>query len=178
MKKCGLIRSAVPWLVLCMTGICLTSMPSVAGAQSTAAPQMGCDIDAAGQAKVNNPSFTLTLTPEVSKVNHVVVRIVLKNLTDRDLYDGGYYQYGLDTVFCYGITDEDGKEVQEKKFPAENGHALLYGDFLPSDIPPHSTITYEPLLSHLYKINLPGRYTIQVCRVDGPAMKDGKKKEV
>jgi hypothetical protein len=151
-------------------------MPSVAGAQSTAAPQMGCSIDSARQAKVDNPSFTLTLTPEESKVNKVVIRIALRNLTDRDLYDGGFYERGVDTVFYYCITDEDGNEVQKKKFPTEDGHPLLYGEFLPGDISPHSTKGYDVPLSYMYPFNLPGRYTIQVCRYDGPAMKDGKKK--
>lgn len=159
--------------ILMIVGVSMFSGISVAQISGNAAsPNGNCNPALSVKANGVTPTISLTLRPKEVRLGAVSVTITETNLTDHILDDSSTYVNGVNNMFAFIVSDEDGKKVARVPPPTLDGYPISSGEFFPSNILAKSSKQFEVPLSWIYKINLPGKYVIQACRYD-PEAKDG-----
>nr|MDQ3821593.1 hypothetical protein [Acidobacteriota bacterium] len=102
----------------------------------------------------------------------VWIKVSLTNTSDQDVYEGvGYADgIGLDSTFRFEVRDEHGKVIPTYP-PPKTGYT---GRPLNRTISPRQTLTQEQVVSALYDMRKPGKYTIRVSRRASDNPKDGE----
>ena len=113
----------------------------------------------------NNPPFKIAITadsPTVVAGADVSIKVSLTNTSDHDVYEGAMYKTGdLDSTFRFEVRDEHGKLVPKRTYPHEE---LRTGKVIFRTISRGETYTQDQLVSALYAMRKPGKYTIQVWK--------------
>jgi hypothetical protein len=110
--------------------------------------------------------FSITISTESAEVkagSGVHLKIQMTNTSDHDVNCSGSPSNGLDRAYRYDVRDEDGKPAAKiaRKHP-EIGESF---SFWPCSIKPGQTASAAGgLITVLYDLTRPGRYTIQVSR--------------
>lgn len=129
------------------------------------------------QSSAAQQPFSITISAEQAQVkvgSSVNLKIQMTNTSNRELNCGGAPSNGLDRAYRYDVRDENGKAVPKiaKKHP-EIGETF---GVWPCSIKPGETASAAGgLISVLYDLTRPGRYTIQVSR---PVSEDDPKSPV
>ena len=127
----------------------------------------------------NNPPFKIAITAESPTVvagNDVSIKVSLTNTSDHDVYEGAMYRLGnLDTSFQFEVRDEHGKMVPKRVYPHPE---LATGSVRFRTISRGETYTQDQLVSALYDMRKPGKYTIQVFRRDSDNPKNDIKSNI
>src|ERR1035437_2886448 len=119
-------------------------------------------------AQSGSPSFTLDLSTKKSEFragDKVWIKVTQINISNHQIscsYIGGN---GVNTQYRCQVLDEDGKTAEKVKWdvpPAGN---------LQCEIAPGESDNNSLCLSNVFKLDRPGKYTIQVWRFD-PDVKD------
>ena len=126
-----------------------------------------------------SPSFTLSIRGgdvdgpryDFKVGSTVVVMISMTNITNHDIDYSGTFRH-LNEQYKYLVWDEDGKPAEKISFgdpDRSTSSPFWFG------ISPGETKTYAAELDLLYKLDRPGKYTVQVLRRDYDFLdKDGK----
>jgi len=113
----------------------------------------------------NNPPFKIAITadsPTVVAGADVSIKVSLTNTSDHDVYEGAMYKTGdLDSTFRFEVRDEHGKLVAKWVYPHPE---LEPGSVRFRTISRGETYTQDQLVSALYAMRKPGKYTIQVWK--------------
>jgi hypothetical protein len=125
-------------------------------------------LGAAGIAWSQTPQepFSITISaekPQVRAGDPVYIKIAMKNISDHDVDCTMNAVDALDRNFRYDILDENSQTVQKipKKYP-QIGDDI---NISPCIIQPGETAhAFAGLVSILYDLTRPGKYTIQVAR--------------
>jgi hypothetical protein len=124
-------------------------------------------------AQSTNPAFTLNLGTkkiEVRASDDVWIKIVQTNVSNHRIdckYTGGN---AVNRQYRYEVTDEDGNPA-EKVVPS--AHVPPPGDYMQCELDPGESNTNTICLSNVFKLDRPGKYTVQVWR-DDPDTKDSE----
>lgn len=117
------------------------------------------------------PSFTLALsakTYEFRAGSEASIVIIQKNTSGQTI-DCSFQGYGgVNHKYHYDVRDEDGKLAEKAVRP---NMELEPEDYHPCNLPPGETSSQEITLSRVYKLDRPGKYTVQVFRFD-PGLTD------
>jgi hypothetical protein len=112
------------------------------------------------------PAFTLQLGNSKIKVlasNVVWIEIVQTNVSNKRIsctYTGGN---AVNRQYHYEVTSEDGNPA-EKVVPS--AHVPPPGDYMQCELDPGESNTNAICLSNVFKLDKPGKYTVQVWRPD------------
>ena len=113
----------------------------------------------------NNPPFKIAVTaesPTVVAESDVRIKVSLTNTSNQDVYEGAMYKTGnLDSTFRFEVRDEHGKMVAKRVYPHPE---LEPGSVIFRTIRAGQTYTQNQLVSAVYDMRKPGKYTIQVWR--------------
>jgi hypothetical protein len=115
--------------------------------------------------------FTLTLSTKTNEFRagaDVKLEIVQTNTSDQTIdctYRGGG---GVNLEYSYDVRDEDGNSVEKAVRPHME---LDTADIHPCGLAPGDTSSNRILLSRVYKLDRPGKYSIRVSRF-APEIKD------
>jgi hypothetical protein len=127
----------------------------------------------------NNPPFKIAITAESPTVvagSDVSIKVSLTNTSDKDVYEGAMYKIGnLDSTFRFEVRDEHGKLVPKRTYPHPE---LATGSVKFRTIARGETYTQDQLVSALYDMRKPGKYTIQVSRRISDNPKDDIKSNI
>jgi hypothetical protein len=117
--------------------------------------------------QAKNPPYKIAITAESPTVvagSDVSIKVSLTNTSDQDVYEGAMYKIGdLDSTFRFEVRDEHGKLVPKRTYPHPE---LMAGSVRFRTISREETYTQDQLVSALYDMRKPGKYTIQVWRRD------------
>lgn len=116
-------------------------------------------------------SFTLKLSTESAEFragNDVEVTIIQTNISDHEIVANVSRINGIDSTFDYDVRDEDGNAVAKSTWSKPVPPPVSYHE---GAIGPGQSVTEGVYLSNGYNLTRPGRYTIQVSRLD-PETKD------
>ena len=110
--------------------------------------------------------FKIAITAENSEIvagADVSIKVSLTNTSDQDVFEGAMYMdgIGLDSTFRFEVRGEHGKLVPKRTYPHEE---LRTGKVIFRTISRGETYTQNQLVSALYDMRKPGKYTIQVWR--------------
>jgi hypothetical protein len=110
--------------------------------------------------------FSITIRPEPAKAkagSQIVVEIEMKNLSDHNVDCSKSFVNAVDIAFRYDIRNARGKPLPKRtrKHP-ELGE--VGSGYPPCTLKPGETTTSSAVISMLYDLTKPGRYTIQVSR--------------
>jgi hypothetical protein len=111
--------------------------------------------------------FTLTLSTDHSQVHvgdQVLIKIVMTNISDKQIDCTGMPSNGLDRNYQYEVHDEDGQVVPKirPKYPDIGETSSVWPCILK---PGESHESAGGLISRLYDLSRPGRYMIQAQRL-------------
>jgi hypothetical protein len=114
----------------------------------------------------NNPPFKIAIkaeSPIVVAGSEVQIKVSLTNTSNQDVYEGAMYKdgIGLDSTFRFEVRDKNGKLVRKRIYPHEE---LRTGSVKFRTISAGETYIQEQVVSSLYDMRKPGKYTIQVWR--------------
>jgi hypothetical protein len=113
----------------------------------------------------NNPPFKIAITadsPTVVAESDVWIKVSLTNTSDHDLKEGVAYITGnIDSSFQFEVRDNHGKLVPKRAYPHPE---LATGSVGFRTISRGETLTQGQLVSALYDMRKPGKYTIRVFR--------------
>jgi len=115
------------------------------------------------------PTFSLTLrakAPEFRIGSRMRITVTQTNLTKHDI-ECQVINSGIDTMFGYEATDEDGKPAE--KLAIGTGAMNVY----PSFLSPGEGVDRSILIDRIFKFDRPGKYVIRVSRRE-PDVKDEK----
>ena len=111
-------------------------------------------------------SFTITLSTAKDSFrigSPVIVTATVTNKTNHPVDFSGSYVNLIDYGFGYDVRDEDGNEA---RLVAGRLSGMEGGSPYWSTIAPHESVKVQVPLELLYKLDQPGRYTVQMCRRD------------
>lgn len=150
------------WLVVILTTLFMTTISR--------------DISAHASAVTQNlePSFALTISAAkgLMKAGSIVqIDVVVKNISPHDiLLETNYTRPYVETTDHVNIVDENGAKASETQFGrAALGHSPgsgVTGKDVFMRLRISKSFTYQLKISELYDLSRPGKYTIQVERLD------------
>lgn len=116
--------------------------------------------------QATNPPFKIAIStdsPTVVAGNDVWIKVSLTNTSNQDVYEGAMYLDGihLDSTFRFEVRDEHGRLVPKRTYPHEE---LRTGSVKFRTISAGETYTQDQMVSALYAMRKPGKYTIQAWR--------------
>ena len=114
----------------------------------------------------NTAPFKIAISTDKTTVvsgEDVVVDVSLTNTTNKDVEEGVMYKQGisLDSTFRFEVRDDRGKLVPKRTYPHEE---LRPGNIHFRTIGAGQTLIQPQLVSALYDMRKPGKYTVQVWR--------------
>jgi hypothetical protein len=116
----------------------------------------------------SNPPFKIAIStdgPTVGAGKDVSVKVSLTNTSDHDVYEGvGYERGNLASIFRFEVRDEHGKLVPKRTYPHPELEHM--GSVRFSTTRRGETWTQDQEVSAVYDVRKPGKYTIQVWRLD------------
>jgi hypothetical protein len=113
-------------------------------------------------AQTTSQPFTLTLStfrPEFRAGQQVLVHVVMTNTSQHDVDCTSWFRNGLDRNYIYDVTYEDGKpakDVDKHWKDSESSRCVLK--------PGESDVGSGGVISRIFDMSRPGRYTVQVTR--------------
>jgi hypothetical protein len=128
-------------------------------------------------ARAAEPELSLTVSIAKDGVKagaEVRLRILLTNLTDHQIQIGRLlHPLGQENEYSFDVRDNQGRKVPLTRYgravngtPDKGDEGQSCGDCsgFGQDLDPHEKVTDEIVISKIYDLTKPGRYTIQVGR--------------
>ena len=113
----------------------------------------------------NNPPFKIAITAENSTVvagADTSIKVSLTNTSDHDVNEGAAYILGnIDSSFQFEVRDSHGKLIPKRSYPHPE---LATGSVRFRTMSRGETYTQDQLVSSLYDMRKPCKYTIRVFR--------------
>lgn len=125
--------------------------------------------------QVNQPPFSIKISvenPEVKVGSEIHIKIQLKNESNHDVDCSGAPSNGLDRAYQYEVLDDSAK-MANKVLRSHPEVGETFSVWACSVKPGETANAAGGIISRLYDMRRPGRYTIQVSRAISDNPKDG-----
>jgi hypothetical protein len=108
------------------------------------------------------PPFSLTISaakPTVKSGSYVFIKATQTNISDQTIGCSSTIAGSSNLSYIYNVRDENGNSLEQR-----TGVFSYGGSVRLCDLDPGKTKTEDLLISWLYNLSKPGKYTIQVIR--------------
>ncbi|MGH9591296.1 MAG: hypothetical protein ACRD25_12935, partial [Terracidiphilus sp.] len=116
---------------------------------------------------MQEPSFSLEINadkPVIDLGSPVWIMITITNVSDQTIHFG-FGRSGNEAIgFKYDVRNEEGQSLKRVEHHGDNRPRLPPGSTLSGILQPRKSLGESTMLSDIYELDQPGKYTVQVSR--------------